>query len=121
MRGEVFVGRIVAHRQRQAIGRDRADQRRAARLHRLDRMRRVFGVAQRQRDEFVRQLGLVDDAEGILADGPDGAVMLAVDFHCSALGAVASMDWNCEKFAYHSANLGRVVRQSKTSFSRKSR
>ena len=70
--------------------------------------------AQGQGDEFVRQLGLVDDAEGILADGPDGAVMLAADLHCIGpyFGCVASMDWNCENFAYQAARLGRLARQS---------
>src|ERR1700748_3197018 len=36
----------------------------------------------------MRQPGLVDDAEGILADGPDGTVMLALDLHSKTLISV---------------------------------
>ncbi len=78
---DMFVGGILAHRQRQPIGAHRPDQRRAARLHGDDGVRGGFGVAQGQGDEFMRQPGLVDDAEPVLADGPDGAVMFAADLH----------------------------------------
>jgi hypothetical protein len=36
---------------------------------------------QDQGDEFVGQIGLVDDTETVFADGPDRAVMRAFDFH----------------------------------------
>ena len=46
---ERLVRRILAHRERDAVSRRRADQRRAAHDHRLDRVRRIF-----HRREFER-------------------------------------------------------------------
>src|SRR5580704_8906275 len=59
----------------------------------------------------MRQSGLVDDAKGVFADGPDGTGMLAADLH---LGAVASMEGYWENFAYQAASFGRVARQSRS-------
>ncbi len=75
-------------------------------------MRRGFGIAQGYGDEFMRQLGLVDDAERILADRPDRAVMFAVDFHYA--GAVAFIAGYSQNFAYQADNLGRELFQSRS-------
>jgi hypothetical protein len=71
---------VFAHRQRQAISAHHTDQRRAAGVHVLDHPCGVIRRAQGHGLEDMRQLGLVDDAKGILADGPDRAVMLALIF-----------------------------------------
>jgi hypothetical protein len=76
------VGGILAQRQRHAIGRRGADQRRAAHLHGLDRARRILAGRKPDRVVAMRQQRLVDraDRDAVGLD-PDGARVLAVDFH----------------------------------------
>ena len=88
-RDQRFVGTIQRgirtvgpHRQRHAIGRGRADQRRAAHQHRADRVSRGIAVRQPRHDKVVRQFPLVDRADRpAVRLEPDTAKMLAVDLH----------------------------------------
>src|SRR5471032_2057570 len=77
----MVVGGIVAHCERQAVSPHHADQGRTAGVHVTDNPRRIRGRAQSHGFKCMRQLGLVDDAESILADRPDRAVMLAINSH----------------------------------------
>ena len=64
MRGvERSVARILAHGEREPVGRRRADQRRAAHPHVADRGRRLVDAAQRRDPELMRQPALVDDVD----------------------------------------------------------
>ena len=77
-----FVGCIGPQRQPDTIGRGRTDQGRAADLHRLDRASGVFKRGKPQGGKAVGQLRLVDDAGArTVAYDPDGAHLLAIDFH----------------------------------------
>ena len=78
-----------------------------------------FHIAQDQRDELMRQLGLVDDTEGILAHRPDRTIMFALNLH-GAEGAVAVIEGYSQNFAYQAANVGRELFQSRSGM-RKSR
>jgi hypothetical protein len=75
------VGRILAQRQRDAVGRDRADQRCTAHLHRPDRMRGILDGRKPDRDIAMRQPGLIDGADGPIGLDPDRARVLSVDLH----------------------------------------
>ena len=57
------VARILAHGERQPIGRGRADQRRPAHPHVADRGRRFGDIAQRRDLELMRQPALIDDVD----------------------------------------------------------
>ena len=57
------VARILAHGEREPIGRRRADQRRPAHPHVADRDRRFVDAAQRRDLELMRQPALVDDVD----------------------------------------------------------
>jgi hypothetical protein len=75
---------MVAHRQRHAVSRRHADQRRAAHLHVAYRALGVAHVFQAQRGKDVRKFGLVDDLHRrVVGGGPDGAKRYAVDLHCA--------------------------------------
>ena len=80
-------------RKAHAVGRRRADQRRAAHLHGADRVRGVRERRQPQRGETMRQQGLVDHADrpAVRLD-PDGAGMSAVDLHASLITRFAGGD-----------------------------
>ena len=89
---ERLVGGIRAQREPDAVGGGRADQRRAAHLHGLDRVRRVV---QRRKSRVTKRCGsarLVDDADR-LAVGlePDRARGFAVDFHGARDSAVCGL------------------------------
>ena len=73
---------VGAHRQRNAIGGGRADQRRAAHQHVADRPRGVLRRLQRHGDELEWQPRLVDDADPpSIRFQPDRAPCLAVNTH----------------------------------------
>ena len=75
------VARILAHGEREPIGRRRADQRRAANPHVADRCRRVGDAAQGCDAELVRQPALVDDIDApTIGVEPDRAIRASVDF-----------------------------------------
>ena len=76
------IGGIGAQRQAQPIGGGRPDQRRAAHLHGADGGDRVVQRHEPRGDEFMRQPGLVDDADrpAVVLE-PNGAQVLAVDLH----------------------------------------
>ena len=57
------VARILAHGEREPIGRRRADQRRSAHPHVADRRRRLGDAAQRRDLELMRKPALVDDID----------------------------------------------------------
>ena len=77
-----IIGGIGFQREANAIGRGYADQRRAPHLHGLDRL---CGIGERFEPhdvERMRQLRLVDDANGgPAAVGPNGPVVNAADVH----------------------------------------
>jgi hypothetical protein len=73
---------MVLHRQRHAVSRRHADQRRAAHLHVAYRALGIAHILQAQRGEDVRKPGLVDDLHRrVVGGGPDGAIGGAVNFH----------------------------------------
>ena len=83
---QVFVGGVGAQREAQAVGRGRADQRRAAHLHRPDGVRGVVQRRQPQRREAVRQRSLVDGADRpAVGFEPDRTGGLAVDLHVAVI------------------------------------
>ena len=64
MRGvERRVAWILVHREREPVGRRRADQRRSAHPHVADRGRRLGDAAQRRDLELMRKPALVDDID----------------------------------------------------------
>src|SRR5208283_1133636 len=77
-----FVGGVLAQRQTHAIGRGRADQRRAADHHGADGMRGILQRLKSGRGEAMRQRRLIDHADrpAVRLD-PDAAHGLAVDLH----------------------------------------
>jgi len=83
--GEGGVIGLPLHRQRHAIGRSGADQRRAAHLHAADGVCRVFQRSEAQRAVVMGQRRLIDDFyrcdHGLRFDAPDGAGGDAIDFH----------------------------------------
>ena len=92
-RGKLFVrgverrvARILAHGEREPIGRRRADQRRPAHPHVADRDRRLVDAAQRRDLELMRQPALIDDvdARAVFVE-PDRAIRTSIDFHESVL------------------------------------
>ena len=72
---------IGGHLHRDAIGRRRPDQRRAAHPHVADRVGKILTVDQGNDAKLMRQPALVDDAHLSRRFAPDGAVGLAVDLH----------------------------------------
>ena len=77
---EVGVRRIGAQGEPQAIGRDGADERRAAHLHGGDGVCGVVLGTHGEGDEVVRELRLVEDMErGAVVGRPHGAIRLTVD------------------------------------------
>ena len=85
------VARILAHGEREPIGRRRADQRRPAHPHVADRGRRFVDAAQRRDLELMRQPALVDDvdARAVFVE-PDRAIRASVNLHESVLLIPAS-------------------------------
>ena len=78
--------RCRAHGQRQAIGRHRADQRRAAHLHGANGMRRLLGRLQTKLLDPPGQHGLVENPHApAIGIEPDAAIGLTVDLHADAL------------------------------------
>ena len=61
--GERGVGRVAIERQREPVGADRADQRRAANPHLADGERGGVGVADLDAHQRVRQRALVDHVD----------------------------------------------------------
>ncbi len=83
---ERSVGGVLVHRQGHAIGRRRADQRRAAHHHVPDGGCGLIGRAQRDHLEPVGQQGLVDDVHPApVGVQPDGAAFAAVGPHATQL------------------------------------
>ena len=80
------VAWILAHGEREPIGRGRADERRPAHPHVADRGRRLGDSAQRRDLELMGQPALIDDIDAcaVLVE-PDRAVWASVDFHPSVL------------------------------------
>ena len=92
---ERIAGSIGAQRQAHPVGRRRADQRRAAHLHRRDRPHRVLQGPKTHGLEGEGQLGLVDDLDrpAVIAK-PDGAKVFARDQHpyCPAISSLIPKD-----------------------------
>ena len=87
-RGETHVAAVAAHRQRDAVGRSDADQRRAAHDHAADRRGGIRSAAQCLQLEGEGQPRLVDDGDGpAVCRHPDRAPWLALDAHQPALMA----------------------------------
>ncbi len=79
-----FVRGILAQGETYAISRRRADQRRAAHLHRPDRVGGILQRGQPRGLEAERQLRLVDDLHRPAVPAhPDRAVMPPIDLHVS--------------------------------------
>ncbi len=77
-----FVRCVRPQGEPHAIGRGGADQRRTAHLHGPDRAGGIVETGKADGDKAMRQLGLVDNADACaVAFDPDGAHLLAVDFH----------------------------------------
>jgi hypothetical protein len=77
-----FVGGVVLQGDAHAVGRDRADQRRAPGLHRGDRIGGIGKRRQPQRHHLMRQPRLVDDADGLAVGfAPDTAPVCSIDQH----------------------------------------
>ena len=83
-RVEGCIGRVVAHLQRDPVGRRHADQGCAAHPHVADRGRHLGHRVQRHDTELVRQPALVDDVDraSVLVQ-PDGSEMAFADLHVS--------------------------------------
>src|SRR5262249_34799564 len=88
---ERFVGGVRAQRQRDAIGRRRSDQGRAADLHGGNGARDLLDTREADGRETVRQHGLIDNADRpAVRLEPDGAGIFAVDFHGARLSRDSS-------------------------------
>ena len=76
------VAGILAHREREAVGRRHADQRRAAHPHVADRRRRLGDAAQGRDAKFVRQPALIDHVDApAVAVQPNRAVERPLTFN----------------------------------------
>ncbi len=101
--GERRVARILAHGEREPIGRGRADQRRPAHPHVADRDRRFVNVAQRRDLERMRQPALIDDVDAhTVFVEPDRPVRASVHLHEIVLLIPASVIRSGLPRRYHS-------------------
>ena len=79
------VSRILGQREGHAVGRCRADQRRAAHHHRADGVRRFLDRAQLASAEAVWKARLIDDDDRVaVVVHPDASVRFSVDLHAPA-------------------------------------